>query len=83
MEGQPGAQRRNQYRHEWAQSSSMINTTYASLGLTRPQVTILTLELDSPSLPPGKKIVLELANKDAMADLKKHPIIIKEGVEYK
>ncbi|KAF8974356.1 rho GDP-dissociation inhibitor [Flammula alnicola] len=33
-----------------------------------PKVTVLTLELASPTLPQGKEI--------------KHPIIIKEGVEY-
>ncbi|KAF8665583.1 hypothetical protein AX16_000041 [Volvariella volvacea WC 439] len=47
-----------------------------------PKVTVLTLELDSPTLPPGKRIVVDLTNKDQLADTKKNPIIIKEGVEY-
>jgi len=44
-----------------------------------PKVTVLTLELHSPTLPPGRKIVFDLAKLD---DTKKIPIIIKEGVEY-
>jgi Rho GDP-dissociation inhibitor len=47
------------------------------------QVTVLTLELASPSLPPGKKIVFDLKDTAKLADTKKKPIIIKEGVEYK
>lgn len=44
---------------------------------------MLTLELNSSTLPPGKKVVLNLKDAAAVADTKKNPIIIKEGVEYK
>ena len=47
------------------------------------QVTVLTLELDSPTLPQGKKLIFELADTEKLADTKKNPIVIKEGVEYK
>ena len=47
------------------------------------QVTVLTLELDSPTLPPGKKIIINLKDKALVAGLAKNPITIKEGVEYK
>ncbi|KAF9055083.1 E set domain-containing protein [Hymenopellis radicata] len=47
-----------------------------------PKVTILTLELDSPTLPAGRKIVFDLKDIAKLADTKKNPIIIKEGVEY-
>ena len=47
------------------------------------QVTVLTLELDSPTLPRGKKLVFNLSDTARLADTKKNPIIIKEGVEYK
>ncbi|KAF8914070.1 immunoglobulin E-set [Gymnopilus junonius] len=47
-----------------------------------PKVTVLTLELDSPTLPPGKKIAFDLKDTARLADTKKNPIIIKEGVEY-
>lgn len=47
------------------------------------QVTVLTLELDSPTLPPSKKLVFVLADTAKLAETKKNPIIIKEGVEYK
>ncbi|KAG5725360.1 Rho GDP-dissociation inhibitor 1 [Termitomyces sp. T112] len=47
-----------------------------------PKVTILTLELDSPTLPAGKKIVLDLKDPIRLAEAKKNPITIKEGVEY-
>jgi Rho GDP-dissociation inhibitor len=46
-------------------------------------VTVLTLELVSPTLPPGKKIAFNLADPNAIASLKKTPVVIKEGVEYK
>ncbi|KAG6903387.1 hypothetical protein C0995_013140 [Termitomyces sp. Mi166 len=48
-----------------------------------PKVTVLTLELDSPTLPAGKKIVLDLKDTARLAEAKKNPINIKEGVEYK
>ncbi|KAI6003869.1 immunoglobulin E-set [Pisolithus albus] len=63
----------------------------ASLGITPgatsgdtsgPKVTVLTLELDSPTLPADKKLVFDLADTAKLADLKKNPVIIKEGVEY-
>ncbi|KAF5333449.1 hypothetical protein D9611_002367 [Ephemerocybe angulata] len=47
-----------------------------------PKVTVLTLELDSPTLPAGKKIVFELSDPVKIAQLKNTPINIKEGVEY-
>jgi Rho GDP-dissociation inhibitor len=46
-------------------------------------VTVLTLELDSPTLPAGKNLVFNLKDSAKMAEIKKNPIIIKEGVEYK
>jgi Rho GDP-dissociation inhibitor len=46
-------------------------------------VSVLTLELDSPTLPAGKKIVFDLKDTAKLADTKKNPIVIKEGVEYK
>ncbi|KAL0949659.1 hypothetical protein HGRIS_009699 [Hohenbuehelia grisea] len=47
-----------------------------------PKVSVLTLELDSPTLPPGKKLIFDLNDTAKLADTKKHPISIKEGVEY-
>ena len=52
-------------------------------GLIDLQVTVLSMELASPTLPPGKTIALDLQNPTALADAKKVPITIKEGVEYK
>jgi len=43
----------------------------------------LTLELASPTLPPGKKIVFDLKDTAKLAETKKNPVVIKEGVEYK
>ncbi|KIO12823.1 hypothetical protein M404DRAFT_124984, partial [Pisolithus tinctorius Marx 270] len=63
----------------------------ASLGITSgttsrdtsgPKVSVLTLELDSPTLPPGKKLIFNLCDPAAVADLKKNPVTIKEGVEF-
>ncbi|KAF7331904.1 Rho GDP-dissociation inhibitor [Mycena kentingensis (nom. inval.)] len=47
-----------------------------------PKVTIVALELDSPTLPPGKKISFNIADTARLADTKKHPIVIKEDSEY-
>lgn len=47
------------------------------------QVTVATLELHSPTLPPSKKIVINLQDQASLARMKKESIIIKEGVEYK
>ncbi|KAI5829846.1 E set domain-containing protein [Schizophyllum commune Tattone D] len=47
-----------------------------------PKVTVLTLELMSPTLPAGKAISFDLSNPARVAELKKTPITIKEGVEY-
>jgi Rho GDP-dissociation inhibitor len=47
------------------------------------QVVVLTLELRSPSLPADKTISIDLTNSTLLADLKKNPINIKEGVDYK
>jgi len=60
----------------------------ASLGLTGavsadtsgPKVTVLGLELTSATLPPGKKLVLDLTSHQNQN--KKDPFTIKEGVEY-
>ncbi|KAF8222734.1 E set domain-containing protein [Tricholoma matsutake] len=55
----------------------------ASVDTSGPKVTVLTLELDSPTLPAGKRIVFDLKDTAKLLDTKKTPIIIKEGVEYK
>ncbi|KAJ7742461.1 immunoglobulin E-set [Mycena maculata] len=47
-----------------------------------PKVTVMTLELHSETLPPGKKIAFDLADTARLADTKKNPIVIKEDVEY-
>ncbi|KLO07517.1 rho GDP-dissociation inhibitor [Schizopora paradoxa] len=45
-----------------------------------PQLTVLTLELESPTL--NRKIVIDVQNPTQLAEAKKNPITIKEGVEY-
>ena len=47
------------------------------------QLTVLTLFLTSPTLPSGKRIELDVTNAEKIAEIKKNPINIKEGVEYK
>jgi hypothetical protein len=41
------------------------------------------MELDSPTLPAGKTIAFNLSDTARLADTKKNPISIKEGVDYK
>ncbi|EPQ59340.1 E set domain-containing protein [Gloeophyllum trabeum ATCC 11539] len=47
-----------------------------------PKVTVLTLELVSPSMPPGKRLHLNLQDQAQLQEFKKNPVTIKEGVEY-
>lgn len=49
----------------------------------RPQVTVLTLFLTSPTLPAGRRIDVNVQDQASLERLKKDPIVIKEGVEYK
>lgn len=46
------------------------------------QVTIVTLELASPTLV-GRTLVMNVQDPTAIEHHKKFPFIIKEGVEYK
>jgi Rho GDP-dissociation inhibitor len=46
------------------------------------QVTVLCLELTSPTLPPGKKLIFDLTTNQKNQD-KKDFFTIKEGVEYR
>jgi len=61
----------------------LINRHHHTTTAITVQVSVLTLELASPTLPPGRKIVVNIQNPAEVAELKKNPIIIKEGVEYK
>jgi len=62
----------------------------ASLGIvpgasgpaTGPKVTVFSLELASPSLPPNKRVGFNLQDTAHLAEIKKNPIVIKEGIEY-
>jgi len=66
-----------------------LNRWKASLGIgstavsgTGPKVTVLSLFLTSATLPQGKTITLNINDPEALADVKKNPIHIKEGIEY-
>ncbi|TFY79995.1 hypothetical protein EWM64_g4015 [Hericium alpestre] len=49
---------------------------------SKPKLTILSLELTSPSLPAGQKISVDVTNPAQLAQLKSKPIQVKEGEEY-
>jgi len=51
-------------------------------GASGPKLTVLALELHSPTLPPGKTLAFDLSDPEKVTELKKNPITIKEGVEY-
>ncbi|KAF8324455.1 immunoglobulin E-set [Cantharellus anzutake] len=65
----------------WKESLGIVPGATSSRS-TGPKVTILTLELTSPTLPQGKKISFDLQDKATIDTLKKSPVLIKEGVEY-
>jgi Rho GDP-dissociation inhibitor len=58
----------------------MFPPTILCIGLHGLQLTVLTLELHSPSLP--TPLVFNMDDVAKMADIKKNPITIKEGVDY-
>ncbi|KAG8709169.1 hypothetical protein FRC08_018496 [Ceratobasidium sp. 394] len=65
-----------------------LNRWKASIGIGAgaaagpAEVTVQSLFLTSPTLPPGKTISLDLTNTAFEETYKKNPITIKEGVEY-
>ncbi|KAF8609495.1 E set domain-containing protein [Ceratobasidium sp. AG-I] len=48
----------------------------------KPEVAVKSLFLTSPTLPAGKTISLDVNDQAALDHVKKHPIVIKEGIEY-
>jgi Rho GDP-dissociation inhibitor len=44
---------------------------------------VVALELLSPTLPAGKTISIDLTDPAKVTELRKKPIAIKEGVEFK
>jgi len=65
----------------WKASLGIVPGTTAAPAVG-PKVTVLTLELASSTLPPGKELIFDLTNNAQIVELKKIPITIKEGVEY-
>jgi len=65
----------------WKASLGIVPGT-TSGNTSGPKVTVLTLELVSSTLPPGKKLDFDLSDTARLADTKKNPIVIKEGVDY-
>ncbi|KAK0190860.1 immunoglobulin E-set [Armillaria mellea] len=65
----------------WKASLGIVPGTISG-DTSGPKVTVLTLELHSSTLPPGKTLIFHLADKAKLADLKKNPITIKEDIEY-
>ncbi|TCD66944.1 hypothetical protein EIP91_000722 [Steccherinum ochraceum] len=47
-----------------------------------PQVTVETLELASATLPAGRTLKMNIHDPAQLAQVKKNPFVIKEGVEY-
>ncbi|KAJ3550976.1 hypothetical protein NM688_g4956 [Phlebia brevispora] len=47
-----------------------------------PKLTVLSLELRSPTMPEGMKLSMDVTNPQASDILKKNPFNIKEGVNY-
>jgi len=65
----------------WKASLGIVPGGEPSAG-SGPKVTVLTLELISSTLPPGRNIAFDPRDQASLANLKKNPIVIKEGVEY-
>jgi len=48
-----------------------------------PKLTVLSLELTSPTLPVGKTLILDLTSEDQRKFYENHPVQVKEGAAYK
>ena len=57
--------------------------TSCDMTLLAPTVTTTVTASVSDSLPSGKRIILDLQDPKVLEEVKKHPITIKEGIEYK
>jgi len=66
----------------WKASLGITDGAAASGDTSGPKVTILSLELSSPSLPAGRKISVDITNAAQLRQLKDTPIQVKEGAEY-
>lgn len=66
--------------HQTLQDRKYVPPTILCIILHGLQLTVLTLELHSPSLP--TPLVFNMNDTAKMADIKKNPITIKEGVDY-
>jgi len=65
---------------KWKASLGIGTSAGASVPATGPQVTVLSLFLESATLT--QPLSLDLTNPAEVAALKEHPIKIKEGVDY-
>jgi len=85
----PGQKRTAEELAKLDAEDESLNRWKASLGIgasageqaSGPKVTILTLFLTSPTLPSGR-IELNISDSTHIAEVKKNPISIKEGIEY-
>lgn len=59
-----------------------IDPTASTAHASGPKLVVLSLELYSKTLPNGNNIVIDLTNPRSLDEVKKNPIVIKEGVEY-
>jgi len=67
----------------WKASLGIDPNAPAASSASGPKVSVLSLSLTSPTLPAGKTVSIELDEQGkAKGDLKKNPVVIKEGVEY-
>ncbi|KAI9513176.1 rho GDP-dissociation inhibitor, partial [Russula earlei] len=79
-----------EYRNLDANDESLARWK-ASLGLdaaasgdtSQPKVTVLSLELTSPSLPGGKSIKLDFSSEEKRKYYENNPVQVKEGASYK
>jgi Rho GDP-dissociation inhibitor len=66
----------------WKASLGLGPGGAAHVDTSGPKVTVYSLDLTSDTLPPGKKVSINLQDKAHLNSIKEHPLTIKEGVEY-
>jgi len=67
----------------WKASLGLSAARASGADLSEPKVTVLGLELTSPSLPKGKSIKLDFSSEEKRKYYENNPIQVKEGAPYK
>jgi len=83
FQAQLDAETKDESLNRWKASLGVVpDATGSNRDTSGLNLTVLTLGIDSDTLPPGKTVVLDLTDTARLPGTRESPIVIKEGVEY-